>query len=121
MTCSDADMDDALAKKIERFRTLKEKMPTSELPRWTLGQTYEEAGLPHEALAEYAALVALKPDYCLAWLRLGALHLEAGAVDAARAALQEGKRLAIEQGHSAPKAEADRLLGQLDDDEDWPT
>lgn len=114
-------MDEALQKKIDRFRGLKEKMPASELPRWTLAQTYEEAGLKAEALLEYEGLVALKPDYCLAWLRLGALRSERGELEGARAALLEGKRLAIEQGHSAPKAEADKLLGMLDDDEDWPT
>ncbi|HRE90597.1 MAG TPA: hypothetical protein PK095_15835 [Myxococcota bacterium] len=113
-------MDEALQKKIDRFRGLKEKMPTSELPRWTLAQTYEEADLTTEALAEYEGLVALKPDYCLAWLRLGALRSQRGEIESARAALLEGKRLAVEQGHSAPKAEADKLLGMLDDDDDWP-
>lgn len=114
-------MDDALSKKIDRFRALKEKMPTSELPRWTLAQAYEEAAMTAEARAEYEALVAMKPDYCLAWLRLGALRLDAGLSEAAREALVEGKRLAIEQGHSAPKAEAERLLSLLEDDEDWPS
>lgn len=114
-------MDEALQKKIDRFRGLKEKMPASELPRWTLAQTYEEAGLAAEAIAEYEGLVALKPDYCLAWLRLGALRTAAGELEAARAALVEGRRLAVEQGHSAPKAEADKLLAMLDDDEDWPS
>lgn len=114
-------MDDALNKKLDRFRALKEKMPTSELPRWTLAQTYEEAGLPAEAIAEYVGLVALKPDYCLAWLRLGALRMGAGHIESAREALVEGRRLALDQGHSAPKAEAERLLAELDDDEDWPS
>jgi len=120
-------MDDALAKKIDRFTSLKEKMPTSELPRWTLAQCYEEAQRFSEARDEYAALIALKPDYCLAWLRLGSLYLGPLADrEEARRALVEGKRLAVEQGHNAPRIEADSLLRELEgndaaDDEDWPS
>lgn len=113
-------MDETLAKKIDRFRALKERMPASELPRWTLAQAYEEAGLTQEALVEYGDLVVLKPDYCLAWLRLGALRLGLGEDRAARDALEEARRLAVAQGHSAPREEVARLLGSLDDDEDWP-
>lgn len=118
-------MNDALQRKIERFTALKAQMPSSELPRWTLAQSYEEAGLLEKARQEYAELVTLKPDYCLAWLRLGALSLT-GHPEEARKAILEGRRLAIEQGHSAPKQEADSLLRQLndedeDEDEDWPS
>ncbi len=128
MACTDAGMDDALAKKIDRFSALKLKMPSSELPRWTLAQAYEEAQRFSDARDEYAALVELKPDYCLAWLRLGALYLgPLNDHEAARRALTEGKRLAVEQGHNAPRIEADSLLRELDgndtaedDDEDWP-
>jgi len=115
------DPTPAMTAKIARFEALKARMPTSELPRWSLAQALEEAGHKAEAEAEYEALVALKPDYCLAWLRLGALRLEGGRIEAARTALVEGKRLAIDQGHNAPRLEADRLMAELDDDEDWPT
>jgi predicted Zn-dependent protease len=104
--------------KIDRFRALKEKMPTSELPRWTLAQAYEEANQPEDAEREYAELVALKPDYCMAWLRLGAVRLGLGRAVDARQPLEESIRLARAQGHEAPRMEASKLLAELEDDDD---
>jgi hypothetical protein len=117
--------------KIARFLALKAKMPQSELPRWSLAQAYEEAGQTLDAFREYGELVTLKPDYCLAWLRLGAIALrELADPKVAREALENGRRLAIQQGHAAPRSEADALLRELaeseghegreDDDEEWP-
>ena len=104
------------AAKIERFQGLKARMPTSELPRWTLAQAYEEAGDNPAAIAEYRELVALKPDYCMAWLRLGALLTRTPEVDEGRIALEKAISLARAQGHEAPRTEALRLLAALDDD-----
>lgn len=121
-------MSDAVQAKIARFQGLKAKMPQSELPRWTLAQAYEEAGQTLDAFREYGELVTIKPDYCLAWLRLGAIALrELADLAVAREALGTAQRLAIEQGHSAPKLEAESLMRELaeasgDDDaeDDWP-
>ena len=112
--------------KIARFSALKAKMPQSELPRWSLAQAYEEAGQTLDAFREYGELVTLKPDYCLAWLRLGAIALrELGELEVARHALGAAQRLALEQGHSAPRVEADALLAELadalgEDNDEWP-
>lgn len=113
--------------KIARFLALKEKMPSSELPRWSLAQAYEEAGQTLDAFREYGELVTVKPDYCLAWLRLGAIALrELAELDVAGHAIDEAHRLAIVQGHNAPRIEAEALRRELaeaigeDDDEDWP-
>jgi len=100
--------------KIQRFEALKAKMPQSELPRWSLAQAYEEAGQTLDAFREYGELVTIKPDYCLAWLRLGAIALrELADFDVAGQALAEAHRLAIDQGHSAPRIEADMLIAEL--------
>ena|GEM_PF-1387252 len=125
-------MSDAVQAKITRFKALKERMPQSELPRWTLAQAYEEAGQTLDAFREYGELVTIKPDYCLAWLRLGAIALhELADLETAKGALATAQKLAIEQGHSAPKMEAESLMRQLAeasgdaaadaDDEDWPS
>lgn len=118
---------DAAHKKIARFLALKEKMPSSELPRWSLAQAYEEAGQTLDAFREYGELVTVKPDYCLAWLRLGTIALrELAELDVASHAIGEAHRLAVEQGHNAPRIEAEALRRELaetigeDDDEDWP-
>ena len=108
-------MSDAQAK-IARFSALKAKMPQSELPRWSLAQAYEEAGQTLDAFREYGELVTMKPDYCVAWLRLGAIALrELADHEVAREALTRARDLAIEQGHAAPRNEAEALLEELDE------
>jgi len=101
--------------KIARFEAMKARFPASEMPRWSLANALADAGRSADAIAELEALVALKPDYCVAWLKLGELTLHAGDGDKARRALDETVRLAIAQGHSAPRNEAEALLEELDD------
>ena len=105
--------DDA---KIALFLALKEKFPQSEMPRWSLATAYEDAGRLDEAIAEFRELVAVKPDYCVAWVHLGACLIEEERYEQAIAALEEGRRLALEQGHEAPRSEADMLLEQARDE-----
>jgi len=100
-------MDDS---KIARFEKLKAQFPDSEMPRWSLATAYEDAGRFDEAITEFEGLVALKPDYCVAFLHLGACLIEEERYEEAITALEEGRRLAIEQGHLAPKSEAEMLL-----------
>ncbi len=123
------DVAQAKLDKIAKFAALKARMPNSELPRWSLAQAYEDAGQTLDAFREYGELVSIKPDYCLAWLRLGAIALrELADLAVAKEALTTAQRLAIEQGHSAPKMEAESLMRELaeaeggdDEDEDWPS
>ncbi len=110
-------MDPTIAARITRFTELKARMPHSELPRWSLAQALEAASDGPAAVTEYRELVQLKPDYCMAWLRLGAL-LSAQPADhtEAREALEKAMSLARAQGHEAPRTEAAQLLAALDDD-----
>ncbi|MFT7579654.1 MAG: tetratricopeptide (TPR) repeat protein [Myxococcota bacterium] len=98
--------------KIDRFKALKTKFPDSEMPRWSLATAYEEAGSYAEAIIEFKELVALKPDYCIAFVHLGGCLIEEERHDEAIAALEEGIRLAVDQGHMAPKQEAEMLIEQ---------
>lgn len=100
--------------KIERFQAMKAKFPQSEMPRWSLANALAAAGRSDEAIAELRDLVALKPDYCVAWLELGRLAASRGDVATARPALEETIRLAAAQGHSAPRMDAEALLEDLD-------
>ena len=104
--------DPKIDPKIARFRALKAQFPTSEMPRWSLATAYEDAGRLAEAIAEFEELVAVKPDYCVAWVHLGACLIEEERYAEAVTALEEGRRLALEQGHEAPRGEADMLLEQ---------
>ena len=101
--------DDA---RIERFRKLKDQFPDKEQPRWSLATAYEEAGRYAEAVEEFRGLVELKPDYCVAFLHLGSCLLEEDRNLEAYEALQVAHRLAVEQGHMAPKQEAEMLMEQ---------
>ena len=98
---------------IARFLALKERFPESEMPRWSLATAYEGQGLYSEAVNEFKDLVRLKPDYCIAFVHLGSCLSELERFDEALVALEEGRRLAIEQGHMAPKQEAEMLIEQV--------
>ncbi|MCC6620161.1 MAG: hypothetical protein IT385_02840 [Deltaproteobacteria bacterium] len=100
--------------RIERFQAMKARFPQSEMPRWSLASALAEAGQVEPAIAELKELVALKPDYCVAWLELGRLSAGRGDVATARPALEEAIRLALAQGHSAPRIDAEALLEDLD-------
>jgi len=101
--------DDA---RIARFEKLKAQFPDSEMPRWSLATAYEEAHRFPEAIAEFEALVALKPDYCVAFLHLGSCLIAEERYADAIVALERGRDLAVAQGHMAPKNEAEMLLDQ---------
>ncbi|TNF32626.1 MAG: molecular chaperone DnaJ [Deltaproteobacteria bacterium] len=98
--------------RIARFTALKAQFPQSEMPRWSLATAYEDAKRYPEAIVELQELVALKPDYCVAFIHLGSCLIAEERYEEAIAALEEGRRLAIEQGHLAPKNEAEMLIDQ---------
>ena len=100
-------VDDA---RIARFVALKTQFPTSEMPRWSLATAYAEAGRYAEAIGEFEALVALKPDYCVAYLHLGRCLISEERYAEAVTALERARELAVDQGHMAPKNEAELLL-----------
>ena len=98
--------------RVARFKALKERFPDSEMPRWSLATALEDSGRCDEAITEFQGLVALKPDYCIAFVHLGSCLIEEERYEEAVAALEEGKRLAIDQGHMAPQQEAEMLIEQ---------
>ena len=96
--------------KIAQFLALKASHPQSEMPRWTLATTYAEMGRHDEAIAEFRELVAMKPDYCVAYLHMGSCLLEDDQPEEAIEVLERARELAIEQAHTAPRQEAEMLL-----------
>lgn len=102
--------------KIARFQALKAQHPAMEMPRWTLATALAEAGRPEDAIAEFRELVAIKPDYCVAFLHLGELLVEQERFAEAVAPLERAAALAIEQSHSAPRLRAEMLLEQVRDE-----
>ncbi len=98
--------------KIAQFLALKTAHPTSEMPRWTLATTFAELGRYGEAIEEFQALIAMKPDYCVAYLHLGSCLLEEDRAEDALKVLGRARQLAIDQSHTAPRQEAEMLLEQ---------
>ncbi|MEC9070922.1 MAG: tetratricopeptide repeat protein [Myxococcota bacterium] len=102
--------------RLDRFRKLKEQFPDNEMPRWSLATGLEEMGAFSEAIDEFQELVALKPDYCVAWLHMGSCMIEEERLEEALVALETCRQLAIDQGHMAPRQEADMLIEQARED-----
>jgi tetratricopeptide (TPR) repeat protein len=98
--------------RIAQFRELKQRFPHMEQPRWSLATAFEGAGRFDEAVAEFRELVALKPDYCVAFLHLGSCLIEMERYAEAIEALESAHALAVAQGHMAPKQEAEMLIEQ---------
>lgn len=96
--------------RIERFSALKARFPDQEMARWSLATAYEDAERYDEAISEFKELVALKPDYCVAWLHLGSCLSEEERFEEAIEALETAHKLAVDQGHDAPRLEAEMLL-----------
>ena len=96
--------------KLAKFLEMKERFPQSEMPRWSIATFYEEAEQYPEAIAEFEELVALKPDYCVAFLHLGSCLIEEERFEDAIKALEAAHALAVAQSHDAPRMEAEMLL-----------
>lgn len=74
------------------------------------GVTYTAAGLFEEALASFDQAITLQPDYALAYLERGKLHLVQGQLDKAKSDLQYALELTTDP---VVKASAQTLLEQL--------
>ena len=96
--------------KLAKFLEMKERFPTSEMPRWSIATYYEDQEQYSEAISEFQDLVKIKPDYCVAFLHLGSCLMEEERFEEAIDALEKAHALAIAQGHDAPRMEAEMLL-----------
>ena len=73
---------------------------------------HQDHSLQREAIAEFQALISMKPDYCVAYLHMGSSLLEADRPEDAIEVLEQARQLAIDQSHTAPRQEAEMLLEQ---------
>ena len=99
-----------VGEKIARFAKLKAQYPKMETVRFSLASAYEEAEAYDDAIREFEELVAMKEDFCVAYLHLGSCLMEEERFDEAIRALEKGRELAVAQSHEAPRMEADMLL-----------
>jgi len=100
--------------RLEHFQRLVERQPENELFRFSLAQALDAADRGDEAVPHYQFCVAKKPDWMIAHILLGKRLLASGRKEEARAQLELGLRLAIEQSHEDPEREVRALLADLD-------
>lgn len=100
----------------ERIDLWKEQVaedPDNELARFSLAQAYFQEKEWGNALAEYEAALAKKPDWMMATIQRGQCLIKLGRIAEAKAALLAGRELAVKQNHKDPQQEIDEILEDL--------
>jgi tetratricopeptide (TPR) repeat protein len=101
---------------IGRARAMVERFADNPVPRFSLAQALQDAGRQDDALVEWRAVVALKDDYMLAWLRLAECAMTAERWPEAKEAAEKALALGIAQDHQGPQAEARAMLMEIEDE-----
>lgn len=101
---------------IDRFRAMTERFPDRAEPRFSLARALQDAGENAAAAEHYGVACELQPDLMMAWLHRAECLIELGRPDQARPAAVRARDLAIAQGHTGPRLDADELLEELDDE-----
>jgi tetratricopeptide (TPR) repeat protein len=102
--------------RIEKFLGMVEQFPDSELPRFSLGQAYVEAGRYEDAERTFAEVARINPTYMMAWVHRAQALCELERWADAKQACEEAIRLAVAQGHSGPKMECEQLLEEIEEE-----
>ena len=92
---------------------MAEQYPDNELARFSLGKAYFDARRFPEAKEQFELALARKPDWMVVQILIGKCDLDLGHRDAAKAAFERARQLAIEQKHEGPLAEMEQLLEDL--------
>ncbi|NUN14211.1 MAG: molecular chaperone DnaJ [Myxococcales bacterium] len=99
---------------MSRFQAMIRAWPTSELPRFSLGQTYFDAGMFELAESTFAELCEMKPDYMMAYVLRTKALAELSRYLEARQTCRTAIRLAQEQNHRSVLAECEWLLAEIE-------
>lgn len=99
--------------RIARFQALVAQFPNSEVPRYSLGQAQMDAGLYDDAAATFIACTTLRPDFLMAWVQAAQALVRLERWTDARPYAEQALTLAIAQGHSGPRGDAEALLEEI--------
>lgn len=80
------------------FEAMLEKGQDSEMLRYTLGSAYFDEKQYPQSITHLQQAVALKPDYSAAWRLLGRALAANDQLSEAKAAFDEGERVALANG-----------------------
>lgn len=100
--------------RITRFEALVAQFPTSEVPRYSLGQALMDAGRYDEAATTFVACTTLRADFLMAWVLAAQCFVRLERWADARNYAVKGLALAIAQGHSGPRGDAEALLEEIE-------
>ena len=96
------------------FRTKLEENPDNHLFRFSLSQALFEEGNLSECMDELQVCLKERPDWMIASLLLGKAKIKAGNHEDARTILEATIKMAQEQNHEGPEAEARSLLSECE-------
>ncbi len=99
--------------KSERYRSLLESNPQSELFQFSLAQALLEEGQPEEALDRFQTCLEAKPEWMVASILKSKCLIALGRNADARTELERSLQLAISQRHEDPEKEVRKLLAGL--------
>jgi len=97
----------------DKISGLKEKLkanPSQIFHRYSLAQAYMDNEDLSSACEEFEKCLLVKPDWMMAALSLGKAYLDDGQKNKASEKLELALKLAREQNHDDPAAEATELL-----------
>lgn len=83
---------------VQQLEAMLAKGRDSSLLRFSMGKCYLDLADYPQAITHLAASVAQDPGYSAAWKLLGKAHLEAGDLDAAQLAWEDGMAAAEKKG-----------------------
>lgn len=99
---------------VQQLEAMLAKGRDSSLLRFSLGKCYLDLADYPQAITHLAASVEQDPGYSAAWKLLGKAHLEAGDLDAAQRAWEDGVAAAEKKGDVQAGKEMTVFLKRLD-------
>jgi len=88
--------------------------PSDAFARYALGLEYSGAGETETALAEFAKLLAVHPDYTNGYFMAAQVLARATRIDEARATLREGIESARRTNNRHALSEMEAMMDELD-------
>lgn len=102
--------------RIERFRAMVERFPDRSPPRFSLARALHDDDDFAAAAPHYAEALRLQPDLMMAALHRAECLFELRRWSDAREAAEAALRMAQQQGHTGPQADASALLDDIADE-----
>jgi len=99
--------------RIDHFREKVDQFPANPLFKFSLGQELFENNMLDEAIIHFNACLVANPNWMMAALFLAKSHQAAGNKELAIENFQRTIRLAQDQNHDDPLAEAEDMLSEL--------